>query len=64
MEQIVDITVTGGCLQGFRPGRGPSSSSHFPAGVHEDLDELGEGVFRTFPRGKKVRSWVPTQGRT
>ena len=30
--QIVDIPVSGGGLQGFRPGHG-SSSSHFPAGV-------------------------------
>ena len=31
--QIVDIPVSGGGLQGFRPGQG-SSSSHSPAGRH------------------------------
>ena len=46
---------------------------HVPAGVHEALDEPGEGFFRTFPSGKKcacrresecegawhVSSWTP-----
>ena len=45
MEQIVDPVSRGG-----PPG---SSSSHFPAGVEERADELGEGVFRTFPQNKK-----------
>ena len=72
MEQIVDFPVPVGGLQDFRPGQSSSSSSHVPAGVHEDLGEPGEGVFRTFPRGKKsvaarpsarvprhVSSWTP-----
>ena len=73
MEQIVDIP--GGGLQSFRPGQISSSSSHFQeAGVHEGLDEPGEGFFRTSSRGKKsaevagqvgadmprhVSSWTP-----
>ena len=55
VEQIVDFTVSGRGLQDYRPGQSSSSSSHFPAGVHEVLDEHGEGFFRTFPSGKKVR---------
>ena len=43
VEQIVDFPFGGG-LQGFRPGQS-SSSSHFPAGVHEVLDEPGEVFF-------------------
>ena len=52
VEQIVDIP--GGGLQDFRPGQSSSASSS-SAGVHGFADELGEGVFRTFPRQKKVR---------
>ena len=48
VEQIVDIPVSGGGLQDFRPGQGSSSSSHVPARVHEVLDQLGEGFFRAF----------------
>ena len=51
VEQFVDIP--GGGLQDFRPGQSSSSSSHFPAGVHEVMNELGEGFFHTFPRKKK-----------
>ena len=47
VEQIVDIP--GGGLQDFRPGLS-SSSSYFPAGVSEALDEPGPGFFRTFPQ--------------
>ena len=50
-------------LQGFLPGQGStasSSSSHVRAGA---VDELFTGVFRTFPRLKKVRGWVRTRGR-
>ena len=51
--QIVDIP--GGGLQGPRPGQGSPASSSFqsPAGSDDDVDEPGEGVFRTFPRPKK-----------
>ena len=44
----------GGGLQGFLPGQGSSSSSR----LHENTDDGIQGVFRTFPRGKKcgVRS--------
>ena len=35
----------------------------FPAGSDDDADEPCEGVFRTFPRPKKVRSWLRTRGR-
>ena len=56
------------------PGHSSSSSSHRPAGISEDTDEPGDGVFRTFPPGKKsaevagqvsadlprhVSSWTP-----
>ena len=47
-EQIVDFHVSGGFLQDFRPGQSSSSSSHFPAGVYEVLDEPGESIFRNF----------------
>ena len=49
-QQIVDIPVLSGGLQGFRPGQGSaaSSSSHSPSGVHEDANGPGEGFFRTF----------------
>ena len=43
VQQIVDIPVSGGGLQDFRPGQSSSSSSHVPARVHEDADEPGEG---------------------
>ena len=55
VEQIVDFPVSREGLQDFRPGQGSSSSSHVPARDQEGLDELGEGVFRTYPRVKKVR---------
>ena len=54
-EQIVDFPVSRGGLQDFRPGQVSSSSSHVPARDQEGLDEPGEGFFRTFPRGIKVR---------
>ena len=58
-ERIVEqfIAIPGGGLQDFRPGQSSSSSSHFPAGVPEALDEPGQGVFRTFPK-IKMRSRV------
>ena len=61
-ERTVEQTVDppGGGLQDFRPGLS-SSSSYFPAGVSEALDEPGPGVFRTFPKLKKVRSRVRTR---
>ena len=49
MEQNVDFHVGGG-LQDFRPGQRSSSALHFPAGVHEVLDEPGEGFFALFPK--------------
>ena len=55
MEQVVDFPVSGGGLQDFRPRQSSSCSSHFPAGVHDVLDEPREGFFRTFPKNKKVR---------
>ena len=61
VEQIVD-PVSSGRLLGSLPGHG-SSSSHSPTGVDERADEPGEGVFRTFPHIKKVRSWARTRGR-
>ena len=57
VEQIVDSLVGGG----LHPGQS-SSSSHVPAGVHEALDEPGEGFFRTFPK-IKMQSWVRTRVR-
>ena len=56
----VDIPVPrSGGLQGSRPGQGSTASSSH-SGV---ADEAGQGVFRTFPRWKKVRGWVRTRGR-
>ena len=66
LEQMLD------CIPD--PGHSSSSSSHRPAGISEDTDEPGDGVFRTFPPGKKsaevagqvsadlprhVSSWTP-----
>ena len=53
VEQIVDSRVLGGGLQDFRPSASSSSSR----------EHAGEGVFRTFPRVKKVRSWARARGR-
>ena len=62
-EQIVDIPVPGcageggrGGLQGFAGQSSTASSSHVGA-----ADGAGQGVFRTFPRKKKVRSKVRTR---
>ena len=54
-EQIVDIPVRGD-LQGFLPGQG---SSAFSSGLHDGADDGIQGVFRTFPRHKKVRRHPP-----
>ena len=63
-ERTVEQTVDppGGGLQDFRPGLS-SSSSYFPAGVPEALDEPGQGFFffALFPKFKKVRSRVRTR---
>ena len=48
----VDIPVPRGDLQGFLPGQGFTASSSLSGAA----DEAGQGVFRTFPHGKKVRS--------
>ena len=61
VEQIVD--VPGGGLEDFRPVQSSSSSSHVPARAYDALDAPGDGVFRTFPTPKKVRSRVRTRGR-
>ena len=61
VDQIVDSRVVGGGLQDFRPGQSSSSSSS-SAGVHGFADELGEGVFRTFPRQKKSAKVGPHSG--
>ena len=53
VEQIVDISVSGGGLHGFRPGQSSSASFSSPAGVHEDANEPGVGVFELFPKIKK-----------
>ena len=53
MEQIVDFPVSGGGLQDYCPGQSSSSSSHFPTGVHEVLDEPGAVFFSHFSRGQK-----------
>ena len=45
VEQIVDSPVGGG----LHPGQS-TSCSHVPAGVHEALDEPGEGFFALFPK--------------
>ena len=57
----VDIPVPRGDLQGFLPGQGSTaSSSHSP----DAANEAGVGVFRTFPRGKKVRRPQPSRVRS
>ena len=53
VEQIIDFSVCGGGLQDFRPGQSSPSSSHFPAFVHEVLDEPGQGFFSHFSPRKK-----------
>ena len=50
-EQLVDIPVP----RGGRVLHPASSSSGLPGTANQ-------GVFRTFPRGKKVRRWVRTRG--
>ena len=62
-DQIVDIPVPGGDggggrggLQGSTGQGSTASSSHVGA-----ADGAGQGVFRTFPRMKKVRSEVRTR---
>ena len=66
-ERIVEqiVAFPGGGLEDFRPGQSSSSSSHFPAGVPEALDEAGQGVFALFPQFffKKFRSRVRTRVR-
>ena len=56
VEQIVRFPGEG--LQDSRPGQFSPASSSFqsPAGSDDDANEPGDGVFRTFPHGKKVRS--------
>ena len=48
----VDFPVPRGDLQGFLPCQGSTASSSLSGAV----DDAGQGVFRTFPHGKKVRS--------
>ena len=43
------------------PGQGSTASSS--SRLLDAADEGIQGVFRTFPRREKVRSWVRTQGR-
>ena len=57
VERIVDPVSSGG-LPHSLPGQS-SSSSHSPAGVLEDVDEPGEGFFRTFPQNKKGAKLAP-----
>ena len=73
-ERIMEhcVRIPRGGLQGFRAGQS-SSSSHFPAGIPEDVDEPGEGFFALFSVGKSaevagqvsahlpwhVSSWTP-----
>ena len=49
MEQIVDISISGGGLQGFRPRQ----LRTFQLVFMKDLDDSGEGGFRTFHRVTK-----------
>ena len=59
VEQIVDIPARRG-IPGFLSRQGSASSS---SRLHDAADEDFTGVFRTFPRSKKVRSWARTRGR-
>ena len=63
MEQIGVSRGFGEGLQDFLPGQSSSSSSHDPARVAAALDELGEGVFRTFPQIKKSAKLGPHSSR-
>ena len=57
----VDIPVPLGDLPGFLPGQvSTASSSHSPVAENE----AGKVVFRTFPRGKKVRRPQPSRVRS
>ena len=60
VEQIVDIPVPGGGLQGFRSGQDSAAPFSSPAGVHEDANEPGVGVFS---RPEKVRRSTGTRVR-
>ena len=55
----VDFPVPRGDLQGFLPGQGSTASPSLSGAA----DDAGQGVFRTFPHGKKcgvhVSSWTP-----
>ena len=57
VEQNVDIPARGG-LHGFLPGQGSSSSSRFPGGTDEGIQE----GFRTFSRPEKSAGWGPHSG--
>ena len=57
VEQIVDIPARG-CLQGFLPGQGSSSSR-----LLDSTDEGIHGVFRTFPWGENVRRYSASRVR-
>ena len=59
VEQIAVSRGFGDGLQDFLPEQSSSSSSHDPARVAEASDELGEGVFRTFPQIKKSAKGTP-----
>ena len=62
VKQIVDIPVSVGGLQDFRPGQSSSSVAHSPAAWLNPEDEPFQGVFRTFSPEKKVQltpgTWV------
>ena len=60
LEQIVDIPARRG-LTDFLPGQSSTTSSS--SRLRDDADEAFTWGFRTFPRSKKVRSWVRTRGR-
>ena len=49
-------------LQDFLPGQSSSSSSHDPARVHEDADELGQVVFSHFSPSQKSATQPPHSG--
>ena len=62
LEQTVDIPVSVGGLQDFRPGQSSSSVAHSPAAWVNPEDEPFQGFFCTFPGRKKVQlslgTWV------
>ena len=62
VEQTVDIPVSVGGLQDFRPRESSSSVAHSPAVWFNAEDEPFQGGFRTFSAGEKKCDRHPAHG--